>query len=83
MAVGVGTGVGEGAGVGVGEGLGVGVGVGLGAWACADDAIAKKRTKTAARTALASPQARPVSVAREDRDAQHMNANPSKSAGSA
>jgi hypothetical protein len=85
MTVGVGTGVGvgEGAGVGVGEGLGVGVGVdvgvGVGVWACADDAIAKTRTKTTA-TALASLRARPVSVTREDRDAQHMNANPSRRA---
>jgi len=76
MAVGVGTGVGEAAGVGEGLGVGVGVGVGLGDCACADDATAKKRMKTVA-TALASHRARPISVAREDRDAQPMNANPS------
>src|ERR1700679_3124052 len=77
MKLGVGTGVGEGVGVGVGGG------VGLGDWACADDA-----TPTASMTAkttvmaLASLRPDPVSLDRESRDEQHINAIPKRSASS-
>src|ERR1700745_1626149 len=69
MAVGVGTGVGD------GVGLAARVGVGEGVWACAEDdaaALARMRTKTMAM-AVARPPPILVFLAREKRDAQHIN----------
>jgi hypothetical protein len=86
MAVGVGLGVGLGVGEGVGDWVGVGVGeaVGVGVGVCAwtdDGATATAKTIATATTSLRQI---PVSVARESRDEQHMNAISKKSsAGSA
>jgi hypothetical protein len=65
-----------GVGIGVGEDDGVGVGIGVGVGVCAwtgDDARATARMKAVA-TATTSLRQIPVSLAREGRDAQRMNA---------
>jgi hypothetical protein len=69
-----------GVGIGVGEGIGVGVGPGLGDWARAEDAAAITRTSTnAIAAAFASQRPTPVSVFREGRGEQLINAIPKAS----
>jgi hypothetical protein len=71
-----------GVGLGIGEGVGVGVGVGLGVCACTEeDAAATATTRTKTMTmALASLRPVPVSLVRDSRDEQHMNAISKRSA---
>jgi hypothetical protein len=83
VGIGVGVAVGDGDGVGVDVGVGVSVGLGNGDCALAGDtaAIVTARTKASAMVrATTRPAA--VPLAREDRDEQHMDAIPKRSANS-